>query len=952
MNIKTLRIIPFLAALLSLPALLSAQCLWQLDMSDSFGDGWNGGVLTITTGSTSQEFYLTNTADDGIDSTVYFLVTPGASFEMSWESGNYDEEVGFSVINYDGVEVFAIDPGDLDQEGVLFTGTGVCPACVLPVNIVNESIYDKRAKIKWTPGIGSESATGWWVIYGPEGFTPGPGVGDTAYVSTPKVTLTGLTPKTKYSYYVKQNCGGSNSNLAGPFHFETYWSNDVAVTGIVTPQSDCELGIEVIRFQLSNPGANPQTLIPYTFLVNGQPGGVPQPEDGYYTGVIGKDSTEVIAFETTYNFSDPGEYEITVITQMTGDEDLSNDTLRYYINNVLTAPYAQSYENWNGGWTTYADPLSGAPSTWEHGSPAATIINAAGDGQKAWVTNLEGGAGFSELSYIQSTCFDFSTLPANTKPAVEFLINYSCTEGSTEGAFLETSIDGGDTWTRVGETGSGLNWYNNEDFNAVQKWSGNSGGWIPTHHLVNGVAGQNNVLFRFGYQNGFFSSSEGVGIDQFKVLIPLAKDAASVGISTLGDTTDCGMANDKVRLSIVNVGGGAIPSGYTVYYSVNGAAPVSATINNNLLAPDENFTFTFTPTFDSRDAISEIKCWIAAPGDLNHANDTFTYVVNHLPRPVPFQEGFDAATTIPQGWTIPSNAFVTNAHNNTSNVLAINLYSFNNTCTYITPRFGVIGANDSLRFDYRLTNWSPGTIATALTNNTNIKVEVSTDCGSTFTTVYTIDAATHVEMVPMQTRKVSLAAYAGQSIKIRFVGTWGAGDFWFDLDNVGVIACAADMQLTADVIPVTPTQGGIATVNVGLGNPPYQYVWSTGATTQTVQGLPAGTHTVTVTDSNGCSGVLDVSVEVSGTSDIALFKQLSVRPNPTSGSLLLDAALMESSDIHIEILNYMGQRVWAAEPGITSSISEQIDLSAQPAGMYLLRISADSHLVTKKVIKQ
>ncbi|MBS1611625.1 MAG: T9SS type A sorting domain-containing protein [Bacteroidetes bacterium] len=53
---------------------------------------------------------------------------------------------------------------------------------------------------------------------------------------------------------------------------------------------------------------------------------------------------------------------------------------------------------------------------------------------------------------------------------------------------------------------------------------------------------------------------------------------------------------------------------------------------------------------------------------------------------------------------------------------------------------------------------------------------------------------------------------------------------------------------------------GTATAAVTAGTPPYTYAWSTGASTQSIGGLTAGTYNVTVTGQGGCSATASTTV--------------------------------------------------------------------------------------------
>ena len=941
MNFKLLRLF-FFVFFLPLSQSVTAQCEYTLQMFNQFGAGWNGSALVIANGTNVNTFTLSGAPfDDGTDSTVVFTVTNGESLILSWVPGFFDFGTSFALYDYDGNLVYENLAPDA---GILFTGVGACPNCLKPANLKTEDIYDTYAKLRWTP-VSLTPSLGWWVIYGPKGFVPGPGVGDSMYVITPKATLTGLSKKTYYDWYVQEMCDSTEfPPLAGPVSFQTYWSDDVGISGVVSPVNGCDLGVETVKIVMTNYGANAQSLIPFRYSVNGMDAGVPQPQDGFYTGVLGKDSSEVIEFETTYDFSEPGEYLITVYTEMDGDEDALNDTFNYYVVNRLLAPYFQDFETWNGGW--YVD-TSSLGATWEFGTPNTPAIPAAASGDNAWVTNLEGPYNNDELSYLHSPCFDFSGLTED--PAIECSLIYD-TELEYDGGWLEISTDEGQSWEKVGAIDEGTNWYNFLNFNTSlgDVWAGNNGGWQKARILLLGMAGESNVQFRFVFDSDGSIPMEGIGVDDIRLYVPFVNDLAGDHVTTEAADNDCGAQNDKVIFAFANIGT-QTQSTFTVSYSLNGGAPITEIINTTV-QPYEIFEYTFLTPFDSRNGLFDIKCWTSLASEQYSVNDTAYVTLNNVPKPVPFQEDFEDQS-FPSDWVVTGEAIITNDNANISYVAEANMWDLNSSLIYDLPRYGIISAGDTLSFDYRITDFgTDGTGPTVLSGGTKIEVQISTNC-NTFTTVYSINNVTHTPTVDLRTIKIGLGNYAGQVVKIRFKGTWTTGDFYFDLDNINLRACATDMMLSVAVSPSTNGQNGTATVAVGIGNPPYSYLWSNGDTTQTATGLPVGPVTVTVTDALGCTDEITVNISSVGIQEIEGLNSLRLQPNPTAGFATLNAAFDYSVDANVEILNLLGQQVWETNTSGTNSLVERIDLSNFPDGLYLVRLSVNGQAVTKKLVK-
>lgn len=357
---------------------------------------------------------------------------------------------------------------------------------------------------------------------------------------------------------------------------------DMGVLSILAPNSGCSLtAADTVRVRVVNYGTVSQTNTPVSYTING---GTPVTETITATMLPGDSLT--YTFATTANLGAVGTYAIAAYTSAANDGDTTNDGATKTVMNypvISTLPYLEDFEGTAPGWFS-----GGTNSTWALGTPAASIINAAASGTKAWATNLTGNYVAGERSWIQSPCFDLSG-PGLVSPEVRFKLWYEVGQFDG-GANVQYSTNGGTTWQLLGTTTSGIqNWYNfatiaNSGTPQQPGWMGNtgnttfpgSGGYVEVAHSIAPLIGQTSVIFRVA----FFTAASptlrnGVAVDDFRVFQPL--DPVVTSVDTLAN--GCVLGTRSVSAAIFNF------------------SPItSATLHYNL-APGASFTavpMTFT----------------------------------------------------------------------------------------------------------------------------------------------------------------------------------------------------------------------------------------------------------------------------------------------------------------------------------------------------------------------
>lgn len=448
---------------------------------------------------------------------------------------------------------------------------------------------------------------------------------------------------------------GSTRNSVSPdlgaYEF-TPAPNDIGVVQLVSPSSGCGLGGALtVSVRVSNFGSVAQSNFGLGYSIAGGPVFA-----GSFTGTLNPGDTALFSFPGTVNLSVPGVYSLAAFTTLASDGQLLNDTLTTTVLNsplAGTAPYFEDFEGAATGWSS-----SGANNSWQRGTPAGLVINTAGAGTQSFATSLNGPYNASELSYLESPCLDLSS---TLSPQVRFKIWWD-TERTWDGLQLQSSVDGGSSWSVVGSVNStlGLNWYNttltNGPGTGMVCWSGSqnsfpssgSGGWVTAQHPLTGLAGLSGVKFRFVFVSDASVQNDGVAIDDFRVSDPPPFEAELV-LLTLPNS-DCGLpANAPVSIRIKNRGAQSL-SNIPVRYRINNL-PVVQEVVPGPLAPGDSLNYTFTTRANlSAVGTYNILAYTAVVGDADLTNDTLRGNVTNIPTiaTLPHNQNFESNNGI---WT-------------------------------------------------------------------------------------------------------------------------------------------------------------------------------------------------------------------------------------------------------------------------------------------------------------
>lgn len=434
---------------------------------------------------------------------------------------------------------------------------------------------------------------------------------------------------------------------------------------------------------------------------------------------------------------------------------------------ITSYPYLEDFESGAGGWTINAG------GSWALGTPAGAIINSAASGTQAFATNLTGNYNTNETGSVQSPVFDFTSL---TNPGISLSVWWNA-EFSWDGLVLQSSIDGGTSWQNVGAVGDPVNWFTDGTIGGnpggqQEGWTGRnatangSGGWVTASHLLNGLGGQPNVLIRLAFGSDGSVVDEGVAFDDISISnINCPQPSALTATAITATSADLGWTeNGTAMLWDIELG--------TAGFTPTGTPTTTGSPNNptNVTGLSGSTQYDF---YVRSDCGGSQSAWTGPFTFLTACTVTATPwsddVESHAGGVITTSNCWNVTANAPSyNWTTTTSGTTPSLGTGANSANSGNNYFFTeasgagvgNIATLETPDLDFSGVTvPQLNFYYHMFGGQIG----------DLNVEITNDAGATWTTVTTISGAQQgAQADPWLLSETTLAAYAGQTVRLRF----------------------------------------------------------------------------------------------------------------------------------------------------------------------------------------
>lgn len=179
---------------------VGGSCSLTLNMTDSYGDGWNGNAIEVhQAGGLIGSYTVPN---NGSSNTAVVDVCAGNPVQLIFVLGLYPDEMGGTVADGADLTVFTISGMDSYSDGdTLAVIATPCPTCIPPANLTVGNVTDEEVTLSWTPRGG---ATDFAVYIGDSLVSSG--INDNSY------TFTDLDANTVYNFGVQAVCSSTDSS--------------------------------------------------------------------------------------------------------------------------------------------------------------------------------------------------------------------------------------------------------------------------------------------------------------------------------------------------------------------------------------------------------------------------------------------------------------------------------------------------------------------------------------------------------------------------------------------------------------------------------------------------------------------------------------------------------------------------------------------------------------------